>query len=149
MKTVYIAHPLSAPTREGIEENRKRAALWAAWAALDCGVSPSCSWLVLTGVIDETPETRELGLACDLAAVARSDQLWLVGGRVSSGMKIEADAARAAGIPVRNFTPFGRLPPFDSPKTRALLTAEARSLLEFAFVEESAANLIPSEERGS
>jgi hypothetical protein len=111
VKIVYIAHALSAPTREGIEENRRRASLWAAWAAVSEGVSPSCSWIVLTGVLEETPENRERGLACDLAQVARCDEVWLVGGRVSSGMRHEADHAITLAIPVIDLIALGELPP--------------------------------------
>jgi hypothetical protein len=111
MKNVYIAHPLSAPTKKGIEENRKNAVLWAAWAATERGVSPSCSWIVLTGVIEETPANRELGLRCDLAQVERVDEVWLVGGRVSAGMRLEADHALSLSIPVIDMTDLGALPP--------------------------------------
>jgi hypothetical protein len=111
MKVVYIAHPLSAPTIEGIEENRQSAALWAAWAAVSEGVSPSCSWVVLTGVLPESPENRSLGLACDVAQVERCDEVWLVGGRVTPGMALEAERARRRGIRVVDLTGLGPLPP--------------------------------------
>jgi hypothetical protein len=111
MKVVYIAAPLSADTREGIEENRARASRWAAWAAVVRGVSPSCSWVVLTGVLEETPENRERGLACDLAQIERVDQVWLVGGRVSSGMALEAAHAARCNVPVFNMTQMGEEPP--------------------------------------
>jgi hypothetical protein len=66
---------------------------------------------VLTGVLEETPENRERGLACDLAQVARCDEVWLVGGRVSSGMRHEADHAITLAIPVIDLTALGELPP--------------------------------------
>lgn len=111
MKSVYIAHPLSAPTLDGIEENRRRAALWAAWALTEQGVSPSCSWIVLTGVLPETPEMRALGLKADCAQAERCDEVWLVGGRVSQGMAIEAGHAAGCGVRVRDLTYLGELPP--------------------------------------
>jgi hypothetical protein len=102
-----LAHPLSAPTQEGIDENRRRAALWAAWALTVCGVSPVCSWIVLTGVLPETSENRRLGLEADKAQVALCDELWYVGGRISSGMREEATVAKK----IVDLTHLGERPP--------------------------------------
>lgn len=106
MIVAYIAHALSAPTREGIEENRRKASRWAAWACLE-GVSPVCSWVVLTGELDETPENRARGLACDCAQVERCDVVLLVGDVVTSGMRLEAEHARQRGVPVLDLTGLG------------------------------------------
>lgn len=111
-RVVYIAAPLSAPTLEGIEENRRRAARWVAWAAL-LGVAPSATWIVLTGELDESH--RELGLAVDCALVERSDRVWLVAGRISSGMEMEAGHARRHGIRVADLTYLGQEPPAVAP----------------------------------
>ncbi len=108
MKVVYIAAPLTADTPEGIAENRRVGALWAAWAALS-GFSPVCSWIVLTGVLSE--EYRELGLKCDCAQVERCDSVWLCGGRISGGMRVEALHAYRREIPIFDLTVMGRLPP--------------------------------------
>lgn len=78
MKHVYIAHPLNAPTREGIEQ---------------------------------TPENRELGLQIDEAQVELCSEIWLCGGRISSGMQREIDKAIARGVKVVDLTHFGALPP--------------------------------------
>ena len=98
MIVVYIAHPLSASTREGIEANRRLASEWAAWACLQ-GVSPVCSWIVLTGVLEETPENRARGLACDCAQVERCDVVIHVGPVLSSGMRRETDHGQQHGVP--------------------------------------------------
>lgn len=111
MKVVYIAHRLTSNTREGIEENRRKASLWAAWAAVAEGVSPICSWIVLTGILPETPEMRAIGLALDCAQVERCDEVWLVGGVVSGGMRIEADHGIKHGIVIRDLSFMGELPP--------------------------------------
>ncbi len=108
-KVVYIAAPLNAPTREGIEENRRTAARWVAWAARQ-GVAPSATWITLSGEWEETAENRALGLEIDKALVERCDEVWLVGGRVSAGMAIEAAHARALGIQVIDMTSLGREP---------------------------------------
>lgn len=109
MKLVYIAHPLGAgPDRKA---NLQRAARWCAWAAVKRGVAPSASWIVLAGVLPETPENRALGLECDFAAVKRCDEVWLVGGRVSEGMALEAEVAQRNGITIVDLTHLGAEPP--------------------------------------
>jgi hypothetical protein len=102
MKLIYIAHPYSGDC----DRNRANAAKWCAWAATKCGVSPVADWIVLTSVLDES--YRELGLACDVANVRRCDEVWLVGGRISDGMRVEA----AAGKVVYDLTHLG----FDVPE---------------------------------
>lgn len=111
MLVVYVAHPVSAPTREGIEANRARGARWAAWVLKTYGHAVIADWLWCTGALEETEENRALGLAMDVALVGRCDELWLVGERVSRGMEIEAREALRLRIPVRDFT---RLP--DAPR---------------------------------
>lgn len=117
MKVVYIAAPLAAPTREEMDENRARAARWVAWAALQ-GVAPVATWIVLSGELSETQENRELGLAVDCATVERCDELWYVGGRVTSGMTKEGGHAKL----VVDLTPFGEEPPdYDHPLINRLI----------------------------
>jgi hypothetical protein len=110
-KVIYLAAPLTAPTREGIEQNRKNAARWAAWLVVQFDVAVECTWIVLTGELEETPDNRKRGLECDLELVERCDELWMVGGRVSSGMKLESDHAAAKGLRVIDLTGFGQVPP--------------------------------------
>jgi hypothetical protein len=91
---VYLGHPLSAPTREGIEANRRSAAKWAVWIAKTFRVAVSADWIWMTGELDETPENRAFGLECDRALVARCDAMVMVGPRVSEGMRLESEHAR-------------------------------------------------------
>lgn len=102
-KVIYVAHPLGqGPDRE---ENRVSATCYcAAIAELGGGglFVPVADWIILTGVWDETK--RDLGLFCDKALIARSDQLWLVGPRFSPGMRDEAEHALLLGKPVYDFT---------------------------------------------
>lgn len=111
MKVVYLAHPLSADTLEGIQANRENAAQWCVWAAKARGVAVECSWIVMTGVLEETEENLKLGLACDLALIERCDELWYVGGRISSGMKLEGQHAEVCRKPVFDLTHMGYRPP--------------------------------------
>lgn len=108
MKVIYVAHPLGAgPDRE---LNRANASKWCAWLAREFGVATIADWIVLSGQWDESPANRDAGLAVDLALIARVDELWLVGGRVSPGMQIEADEALRLGKPVVDLTALGALP---------------------------------------
>lgn len=107
MIAAYLSHPLSAPTREGIEENRRRAAKWAAWLFKQ-GYAVECSWIVMTGELEETPENRARGLECDKEQVRRCDLMVLGGSRVSSGMLEESSVAKI----IVDFTHLGfDLPP--------------------------------------
>lgn len=109
LKVVYLAHQLGAGHDR--EANRQRAMLWVAWATLAHPVAVVADWITLSGVLAETPANREIGLASDLALVARCDEVWLVGGRVSPGMELEAAEARRLGKPVIDLTHLGPMPP--------------------------------------
>ena len=102
---VYLAHPYSAGSR-----NRANALAWCVWL-FENGFSPSANWLLLVNQLEETPENREIGLACDIDQVARQDVFLAVGRRVSDGMWREMDAAVDAGVPVINAT--GTASPYD------------------------------------
>lgn len=107
-RPIYLAHPLNAATREGIEANRKSAARWAAFLAVHFDVAPECSWIVLTGELEETDENRKRGLECDLVLVEQCRELVMVGPRVSDGMRVEAThMVVEVGRPVYDLT---RLP---------------------------------------
>jgi len=108
MIQVYCAHPLTAPTREGINKNRANAAKWAAWLWRQ-GFSVECSWITCTGELEETPENRELGLMSDCEQVSRCDVMALCGPRISSGMLREAEAAKI----IIDFTHLGLELPLD------------------------------------
>lgn len=109
MKVIYLAHRLGdGPDRA---DNLRAAANWGAWATRQYAVAVIADWIWLAGELPETPGNRALGLAADLALVARCDEVWLVGGRVSPGMQEEADRARKLGIPVVDLTHLGPVPP--------------------------------------
>lgn len=115
-RVVYLGHPLNAPTLEGIEANRQEAARWAAFFATYFDVAPECSWIVLSGELGDGPESRERGLAIDLALVGRCPELVMVGPRVSDGMRLEAThMVTEVGGPVYDLTGLPR-----DPKTIAL-----------------------------
>lgn len=93
---IYIAHPLGAD--EAREANRARASRWVAWAALHHSVAPVATWITLAGEWSECAELRYRGLDIDCALIERCDEVWLVGGRISPGMQIEADLDLAGSL---------------------------------------------------
>lgn len=105
MKIVYVAHPLgSGPDRE---QNRRNAAEWCAFFAEHYNIAPVADWIVLSGIWDEQPNYRWRGIEIDKALVARCDEVWLCGGRISPGMQIEKDTAARLGVTVRDWTGCG------------------------------------------
>jgi hypothetical protein len=116
VRTIYLAHPLSAETAAGIEKNRTNAARWGIWIAKTFPCAVSADWIWWSMVLDETPENRALGLSRDFVQISKCQELWLVGGRVSGGMQLESDYAKCEGVPVRDLTSFGRLSPAFWPK---------------------------------
>lgn len=106
MKAVYIAHPLGRDLDR--EANRARASRWVGYAGT-LGFAPVADWIILSGQWPE--ERRELGLQIDFALIERCDELWLCGGRVSPGMRLEAEHARSLKKLVLDLTPLGAEPP--------------------------------------
>lgn len=98
---VYFAHPLRGATSIETIDNRRRASAAVARAAAFWKVSPSCAWIVMSEHWTEE-EGRELGLKLDCAAIAKCDQLWLIGPDrpLSEGMTIERDFAEERGIKI-------------------------------------------------
>lgn len=107
---VYVAHPLSGD----IERNVASAKLWVR-AAIDAGYAPLAPYLTLIDGILIEPDDRDIGLEIDFAVVARCDELWLCGDRISAGMSLERDAARQAGVRVVRLFSRADIPPLDEP----------------------------------
>lgn len=111
MRVIYLAHPLgSGPDRE---TNRLRAAKWFAWVAAS-GIAVIADWIILSGEWAEHPELRAAGMAMNMELVARADEVWMFGGRISPGMAQEAEEARRLGKLVRDFTWMGTTPPLEA-----------------------------------
>lgn len=107
MKIIYMAHPVSGD----VACNLANAKLWYCYFMRGYAVSILADWIITCEVFDDSdPADRARGLAADLAAVKRADELWLCGPRISSGMQAEAAVAYAAGIPVRSLI-IGAQPP--------------------------------------
>lgn len=102
MLRIYVAHALGAGHDR--EANRTAASKWCA-AIADLGYAPIADWIILSGEWDESK--REKGLAIDLELIGACHEVWLVGPRVSPGMRAEAAHALACGKVVRDFTGIG------------------------------------------
>lgn len=117
MKVVYVAHPVGAPTPEGVAQNLARARRWLRWILRHYEVAVVADWSYCELLDDHNPADRAFGLACDEATVKRCDEIWLVGGVVSSGMRHERDTAAMAGVRVVDLTFLGAEPPKELPVT--------------------------------
>jgi hypothetical protein len=112
---VYLAHPVGAPTADGVRANLARAKRWL-WALRQASQWSICApWIpAVEAVLDSGApehEHRERGLADDLAVVERCDAIVLCGGRVSHGMALERDHAVATGAVFLDLTGYGEEPP--------------------------------------
>jgi hypothetical protein len=127
---VYLAHPLGADTRDEIKANISRAKRWILWAITNYQVAVVANWILYCEVLDDmNPAHRELGIQHDLAIMRRCDELWLVGGRVSSGMRQELIDARRHQLVVRDFTEYGPSPfAFEPPKLQDVPCVETEFL---------------------
>lgn len=106
---VYVAHPVSGD----VAANLARARRWVRWI-LDTytHIAPVANWITYCEVLDDDcAEHRNRSLLHDCALVERCDWLWLVGGRITDGMRAEAMAARMAGVEVWDRTDLGEEPP--------------------------------------
>lgn len=110
MRILYMAHPVGGL----VPANLARSLRWLRYlASSDPDTAYIAPWIaaIMSGEDDNDPVARARGLAQDVAVVKRCDGLVLVGGRVSSGMAIERDAAMTAGITVIDLTALGDEPP--------------------------------------
>jgi len=99
MCVVYVAHPLGDDPNQQLV-NRKAASQYVG-AIAAAGYAPVADWITIS---KENPNDRQGGLAIDVALVARCDELWLCGERVSPGMRVEAEKALSLGITVKDMT---------------------------------------------
>lgn len=109
---VYIAHAMRGDgTPEGMAENRRVAALWVAWA-FNLGYAPVCSWVTITGNIEDSEHNRHRGLACDKREIETCDMVFLCGDKISRGMLVELEHASFCHVATYDLTVFGfREPP--------------------------------------
>jgi hypothetical protein len=100
-KKAYICSPLSAPTTEGIEANRRKAAEYmrAVSNAHNCRAVAPHAYISLF-LNDMDPDERKLGMDFSLNFLATCDVVVVCGNAVSKGMQVELDKACELGMPV-------------------------------------------------
>ena len=110
----YMAHPVGAADRAGVEANLARAGRWLTWLRrCEPGVAILAPWLgnLLVGADDDfNPADRARGLRDNCAAAAAFGRIVLVGGRISSGMGVELDAVLAVAGDVSDLISLGPEP---------------------------------------
>lgn len=96
MRLVYICSPLHGD----IEANIRKADEYCAYAA-SCGVVPLAPHTIFTRYLNENdPEQRQQGLQMGLELLNRCDDLWVMGGEISEGMRGEIEFAKKEQIPI-------------------------------------------------
>ena len=110
-KKVFICSPFRgiAVTPEAAKENYQKniaIAKVACRLATALGFVPYCPHLYFPRfLMDSSPDERETGIRMGLTWLEQCDKLWVIGRRISEGMKKEIARAEELGIPVAYFVP--------------------------------------------
>lgn len=129
--SVYMAHPVGGPN---FKDNVKNATLWYRYlrrlgytelcniVGVEYQQKPlvHCPWLAGIEPDEFYPGGREAIIADSRDTILLFDEVWLVGGKITEGMKVEAQTARV----LRDLTHLGKLPPL--PKAIALPAPKKR-----------------------
>lgn len=101
-KTVFICSPFkpTGPDKAAELESNIALARRASKKAVLDGFVPICPHLFFPQFLNETNE-RELGIKAGMVLLEYSDELWVVGNRISEGMSREIAKAGEMGIPVK------------------------------------------------
>lgn len=100
MEIVYVCSPYRG-TKEEVKNNAALARRVSRKAVLE-GKAVICPHLMYPAFLrDEDPAERELGLAAGLKLLEMADEVWVVDGKISSGMSREIARAGELGIPTR------------------------------------------------
>lgn len=94
-RVFYVAHPLGAASRDGLEHNLLAAGRWLTWLRRSFPATTLIApWIagVLSGEDDADPAQREAGIVDAEAVIPRCDGIVLCGPRRSSGMERELAA---------------------------------------------------------
>ena len=109
VKKVFICSPFSPRGKteneilEDMSRNIETAQKACRYAALK-GMIPLAPHLYFTQFLHDTDETeRGYGQMLGLTWLAQCSELWVIGNRISSGMKKEIEKAMEWDIPIRHF----------------------------------------------
>lgn len=104
MKKVFVCSPFR-PTGENREAERKQnveRARRACRMAISQGMLPLAPHLYFTQILDDDqPGDRRMGMAMGREWLGEADEMWLVGPKVTEGMRQELEYARMRNIPIK------------------------------------------------
>lgn len=99
-KLIYIASPYAGEVEQNVAFAKK-----ACRHAIHQGHTPIAVHLLYPQMLDdENPVEREAGLRMGHRVLEVCDEVWVCGGRISSGMAREIAEAQRLGIPIREVT---------------------------------------------
>lgn len=97
-KLIYIASPYAGDVEQNVAFAKR-----ACRHAISQGHTPIAVHLLYPQILDDNnPAEREIGLRLGHRVLESCDELWVCGGRISSGMAQEIAAAQRFGIPIRS-----------------------------------------------
>ncbi|MFI3255258.1 MAG: DUF4406 domain-containing protein [Eubacteriales bacterium] len=96
MKFIYVASPYAGDVEKNVTFAKD-----ACEFTRQQGHAFFAPHLFYTQLLDDSvPEQREQGLKMGITALDRSDELWVFGRTISTGMKKEIEYAQKKGIPI-------------------------------------------------
>lgn len=113
---IYLAHPVAAPSKEGVRANVEKAGRWLLWLSeKEPDRTIIAPWLttLLLGADDFNLLARERAIRASHNVIVRCDGIVLVGGRISTGMQGEINSALSVGGWISDLTSLGDEPPAD------------------------------------
>lgn len=100
MKLVFICSPYNGD----IERNTLRARAYCRFA-YSKGAVPFAPHLHNTQFLDEAMQAeRQAGIVLGLYVLSHCHELWCFGNKVTTGMRVELEAASKLDIPIKYFT---------------------------------------------
>ena len=111
LKKVFICSPfrpvgVTTEQRDGDQKKNIALAEQACRYAVDKGYVPYAPHLYFPQFMSEDdPVDREMGILMGLSWLARCDEVWVAGMRISEGMSREISQAKEWGIPLKAYVP--------------------------------------------
>ncbi|WP_432748389.1 DUF4406 domain-containing protein [Pectinatus frisingensis] len=92
---------ICSPYRDNIQTNTE-IALKAAKAVMKLGYIPIVPHLYFTRFLDEdNQKERDLGIASGIDWMQSCKEIWIIGNRITEGMKLELQAAQNLKLPIK------------------------------------------------
>ena len=95
---IYICAPYSGD----VAKNTRKAAEFAAFAYRR-GNIPIIPHLLFPFLDDENPDERRLAIHMDLVLIGKCKEVWVLGDRITVGMRVKIERAKRRRQPIRYF----------------------------------------------